>query len=63
VQEASILYFFDGKGELSFPGKEKDLALMCDGAWVAMGEKPFVDHQLRDECRGESLFQAKISAP
>ncbi|KAH8885538.1 FAD/NAD(P)-binding domain-containing protein [Thozetella sp. PMI_491] len=40
----SVLHFWDGKGgELLFPGEEKDPALMCDGAWKAMGVEPFED--------------------
>ncbi|GAB1313713.1 hypothetical protein MFIFM68171_03923 [Madurella fahalii] len=41
--DRSITHFWDGKGELLFPGKETDLALMCDGAWTAVAAKPFQD--------------------
>ncbi|KAK3388018.1 hypothetical protein B0H63DRAFT_413341 [Podospora didyma] len=41
--DRSITHFWDGKSELLFPGKETDLALMCDGAWSAVSAKPFDD--------------------
>ncbi|KAK0710705.1 hypothetical protein B0H67DRAFT_493154 [Lasiosphaeris hirsuta] len=42
-QDSSIMQFWDGKSELLFSSKETDLALMCRGAWSAIGAKPFVD--------------------
>ncbi|KAK3356696.1 hypothetical protein B0T25DRAFT_497387 [Lasiosphaeria hispida] len=41
--DSSIMQFWDGKSELLFSSKETDLALMCRGAWSAIGAKPFVD--------------------
>ncbi|KAI1978380.1 hypothetical protein LOZ53_003184 [Ophidiomyces ophidiicola] len=39
----SVTHFGNGKTELLFSGKEKDLALMAGGAWKNMGVKPFED--------------------
>ncbi|KAK4222465.1 hypothetical protein QBC38DRAFT_489790 [Podospora fimiseda] len=41
--DRSITQFWDGTEELLFPNKDSDLALMCDGAWSALGAKPFED--------------------
>ncbi|KAK5655207.1 hypothetical protein OQA88_6106 [Cercophora sp. LCS_1] len=41
--DKSVTHFFDGSEQLSFPGKETDLALMCDGAWAAVAAPPFDD--------------------
>ncbi|KAK4159906.1 hypothetical protein QBC43DRAFT_326311 [Cladorrhinum sp. PSN259] len=41
--DRSITQFWDGNEELLFPSKDSDLALMCDGAWSALGAKPFDD--------------------
>ncbi|TPX19127.1 uncharacterized protein E0L32_011200 [Thyridium curvatum] len=41
--DRSITHWGDGKTELLMPGEEKDLALMCDGSWTALGAKPFED--------------------
>lgn len=41
--DKSVTHFFDGTEQLSFRGKETDLALMCDGAWAAVASPPFED--------------------
>ncbi|KAK3988932.1 hypothetical protein QBC44DRAFT_242610 [Cladorrhinum sp. PSN332] len=43
LHDRSITQFWDGNEELLFPHKDSDLALMCDGAWSALGAKPFED--------------------
>ncbi|EEP82858.1 predicted protein [Uncinocarpus reesii 1704] len=39
----SITHFGNGQAELLFHAKEKDIALMSEGAWRAMGATPFED--------------------
>ncbi|KAK3373074.1 hypothetical protein B0T24DRAFT_249554 [Lasiosphaeria ovina] len=41
--DRSMTHFWDGSSELLFRGKETDPALMCGGAWSALGAKPFDD--------------------
>ncbi|KAK1750342.1 apoptosis-inducing factor 2 [Echria macrotheca] len=55
--DRSITHFWDGKSELSFPGKETDLALMCDGAWSAVATTPFEDTGVY---KGETVTPASL---
>ncbi|KAJ5593231.1 FAD/NAD(P)-binding domain-containing protein [Penicillium hordei] len=42
----SVSHLSDGKAELLWPTKEKDLALMSAKAWRRMGATPFEDHEV-----------------
>lgn len=43
VQDRSVTHMGDGKSELLWESKEKDVALMSAQCWSRLGEKPFED--------------------